>query len=142
MNPVVLLWRDPRYSSLYFPGATSPVYPGLPNKPLRGKVVLSHTEYPILSFIFGFSQNQIFQYPLLISTRRLKGGRTVTLRNRFFIVLCNFFYKKTTNKFYYIIAIDLGQQFTTFLFAVAALFFLQYKKLKCYFYCDFLSLLK
>jgi hypothetical protein len=32
------LWRDPRYSSLYFPGATSPVYPGLPTANVRGKV--------------------------------------------------------------------------------------------------------
>ena len=29
------LWRDPRFSSLYFPGATFPVCPGLPNEPLR-----------------------------------------------------------------------------------------------------------
>ncbi len=68
-----------RDSSLYFPGATSPVCPGLPNEPLRQRTrlgwihhVLSHTEYP-LSFIFGFSQNQIFQYPLLINFDRREG---------------------------------------------------------------------
>ena len=68
------LWRDPRYSSLYFPGATFPVCPGLPNEPLRqrtrckvGSIVCSLTQsIHFLSYLV-FS-NQIFQYPLLIST--------------------------------------------------------------------------
>ena len=65
------LWRDPRYSCLYFPGATSPVCPGLPNANVRGKVgssiVCSLTQsIHFLSYLV-FS-NQIFQYPFLIST--------------------------------------------------------------------------
>jgi len=35
LNSTRSLWRDPRYSSLFFPGTTSHVCPGLPNKPLR-----------------------------------------------------------------------------------------------------------
>ena len=62
------LWRDPRYSSLYFPGATSPVCPGLPNEPLRqrmrckvGSIVCSLTQrIHFLSYLV-FS-NQIFQF--------------------------------------------------------------------------------
>ena len=45
------LWRDPRYSRLCFPGATSPVCLGFPNEPLRQHAVrldpscaLSHRE--------------------------------------------------------------------------------------------------
>ena len=69
------LWRDPRYSSLYFPGSTFPVCPGLPNEPLLrqrtrckvGSIVCSLTQsIHFLSYLV-FS-NQIFQYPLLIST--------------------------------------------------------------------------
>ncbi len=68
------LWRDPRYSSLYFPGATSPVCPGLPKQRtatptyavrLGPSCALSHRVFTF--FHIWFSQNQIFQYPLLIS---------------------------------------------------------------------------